>query len=92
MNMKLTNVEPKTINQIQFEIAQKVLNDWLDASGFDLVTELYLTKFKSNYITWEGRMKFLKESQTFLNLKQNLQQKRQTEKTKIQNFKMKLIH
>ena len=61
MNMKLTNVEPKTINQIQFEIAQKVLNDWLDASGFDLVTELYLTKFKSNYITWEGRMKFLKE-------------------------------
>lgn len=61
MNMKLTNVEPKTINQIQFEIAQKVLNDWLDASGFDLVTELYLTKFKSNYITCEGRMKFLKE-------------------------------
>ena len=58
MNMKLTNVEPKTINQIQFEIAQKVLNDWLDASGFDLVTELYLTKFKSNYITCEGRMKF----------------------------------
>ena len=59
--MKLTNINPEEINQIQFEIAQKVLNDWLDASGFDLVTELYLTKFKSNYITWEGRMKFLKE-------------------------------
>ena len=61
MNMKLTNIVPETITQIQFEIAQKVLNDWLDASGFDIVTELYLTKFKSNYITWEGRMKFLKE-------------------------------
>lgn len=61
MNMKLTNIVPETITQLQFEIAQKVLNDWLDASGFDIVTELYLTKFKSNYITWEGRMKFLKE-------------------------------
>lgn len=59
--MKLTNIAPETINQIQFEIAQKVLNDWLDASGFDIVTELYLTKFKTDYITWEGRMKFLKE-------------------------------
>ena len=59
--MKLTNIAPETINQIQFEIAQKVLNDWLDASGFDLVTELNLTKFKSSYITWEGRIKFLKE-------------------------------
>lgn len=59
--MKLTNINPKEINQQQFEIAQKVLNDWLDANGFDLVTELYLTKFKSNYITWVGRMKFLKE-------------------------------
>lgn len=61
MTMKLTNIAPETITQIQFEIAQKVLNDWLDASGFDIVTELYLTKFKTNYITWEGRMKFLKE-------------------------------
>ena len=59
--MKLTNINPEKINQQQFEIAQKVLNDWLDASGFDVVTELYLTKFKSNYITWEGRIKFLKE-------------------------------
>lgn len=59
--MKLTNINPEAINQIQFEIAQKVLNDWLDASGFDIVTELYLTKFKSTYITWEGRIKFLKE-------------------------------
>lgn len=59
--MKLTNINPEEINQLQFEIAQKVLNDWLDASGFDIVTELYLTKFKSNYITWEGRMRFLKE-------------------------------
>lgn len=60
--MKLTNINPEKINQQQFEIAQKVLNDWLDSSGFDMVTELYLTKFKSNYyITWEGRMKFLKE-------------------------------
>ena len=61
MNMKLTNINPEKINQLEFEIAQKVLNDWLDASGFDIVTELYLTKFKSDYITWEGRIKFLKE-------------------------------
>lgn len=61
MNMKLTNINPEAINQLDFEIAQKVLNDWLDASGFDMVTELYLTKFKFSYITWEGRMKFLKE-------------------------------
>ena len=59
--MKLTNINLEEINQTQFEIAQKVLNDWLDASGFDLVTELNLTKFKSNYFTWKGRMKFLKE-------------------------------
>lgn len=59
--MKLTNINPEEINQLQFEIAQKVMNDWLDASAFDIVTELYLTKFKSNYITWEGRMRFLKE-------------------------------
>ena len=61
MTMKLTNINPEEINQLQFEIAQKVMNDWLDVSGFDIVTELYLTKFKSNYITWEGRMRFLKE-------------------------------
>lgn len=61
MIMKLTNINPEAINQLDFEIAQKVLNDWLDASGFDMVTELYLTKFKFSYITWEGRMKFLKE-------------------------------
>ena len=61
MIMKLTNLNPETINQLQFEIAQKVLNDWLDASGFDLVTELGLTKFKSNSITWEGKMVHLKE-------------------------------
>ena len=64
MIMNLLNANTENITQLQYEIAVKVLNDWLEntwKNNFDFISELELAKFTSNVILWNGRIRNIRK-------------------------------